>query len=96
MNNIFDNPRINSEKLKSLIPIFIEELNQDYENLIDDLKRNSGSKSSEYYHKMKGDALSYGILELAELIQNRKDNIHFEYDLLLLIKKINVDSKELK
>jgi hypothetical protein len=96
MNNIFENPRINSEILKSLIPIYIAELNQDYQNLVDDLKRNGGSKSSEYYHKIKGDALSYGVLELAELIQNRRDNTDFENELLLLIKRINIDSKDLK
>ena len=94
LKNIFDNDRINSEALKRLVPLYVNELNKDLLEL--DFKSKAeeeGDFNRLTFHKIKGDALSYGVIELVELIKNRNSLVAFELEFKKMVQRINKDAK---
>lgn len=75
MSNYFENNRLYSEKLKALIPIFAEEIRQDFLEAQRYLSILNAESCSSVLHKMKGSAVSYGVDELVVIIQRLRSEI---------------------
>jgi len=84
MSNHFNNPRLNSDELRQLIPVFMSEIKEDFTKLEVALLAGEYEFCLEILHKIKGSALSFGITVLVDKTQDLRGFIHTgEYDCAL-------------